>query len=669
MRLGWMAAVAAVAALSSATAQTKPQIRPPQEPRVMERLERFANDAEFIEYVRGVNHYNRRRNDYGGVADNMAVPMPPPSPPPPPATAAPMAGAVSSDSRAAAPSTMPDGSSITNVQTQGVDEGGIVKQVGRFLVILQDGRVFVADTGRAGQPGLSLASRTNVYRGTGGNSSWYDEMLVSGNRILVTGYSYQQAASEVTVFTIDDRGQLTREATYYISSNDYYDTENYATRLVNGNLVIYTPLAIRSINPMAQMRWPLVRRWVRDEGGRAVLSQGRPLFDADDIYKPVQRTSNPVVHSVSVCPLGDPRRGDELECRTTGFVGASQREFFVSTSDIYLWVTPSYGDGVECSNEGVPATLFQVPLTGAPPRAIHARGAPQDQFGLDASATEFRALLDMNAVCGNRTRGANNSARLEYLRVPFTALSNAPRQAPSYSYTNVPDPGTPRYEARFADTHLVYAAAQDGSSYPPAEGAPPRTSNLIVVPTTRPMASTTLTAPHGTLRIERAGAGVILTGYRTDAGLSVSALALGARPRITDTEVLNSRFEAENRSHAFNALVGREGNGIMGLPTVTGTKQAGRWVWRSEASDLSFLTINPSGLLNSAGTLTANANARHPSYVCEVSCVDWYGNSRAIFTGGRIFALSGTELVEGDYANGQVGETRRLNLSAPVGRR
>src|SRR5262249_42120389 len=121
-------------------------------------------------------------------------------------------------------------SSITNVQTQGVDEGGIVKMVGRFLVVLQDGRLFVADTRPNGQAGMALVDRVNVYRDPR-VESWYDELLISGNRVLVTGYSYPQQSSEITVFTIDDNGHLTRETSYYISSNDYYDVENYATRL------------------------------------------------------------------------------------------------------------------------------------------------------------------------------------------------------------------------------------------------------------------------------------------------------------------------------------------------------------------------------------------------------------------------------------------------------
>ena len=46
---------------------------------------------------------------------------------------------------------------ITNNQSVGVDEGGIVKQVGRFLVILQDGRLFSADLGQ--RPGRAAAPR------------------------------------------------------------------------------------------------------------------------------------------------------------------------------------------------------------------------------------------------------------------------------------------------------------------------------------------------------------------------------------------------------------------------------------------------------------------------------------------------------------------------------
>ncbi len=663
-----VAALAALAVLTtSASAQDRKDRAVSSDPPVWRQLERFADEAEFMRYVRAVQGANRRRSaayDYGAIP-------PPPPPPPPMAAPSPTLSAPTAQvsnafgaslSRSDMSGAAPEASSITNVQTRGVDEGGIVKMIGRFLVVLQDGRLFVVDTRPGGQPGLQLASRANVYRDPR-RSSWYDEMLVSGNRVLVTGYSYVERASEITVFSLADNGALTLETAYYISSNDYYDTENYATRLVNGNLVIYTPLNIAYLNTEAPMTWPLVRRWLRDDDHRAITTAGVRLFDARDIHKPVQSTRAPVVHSVSVCPLGGPDRGDELECRTTAFVGASEREFFVSTSDIFLWASPTlYGDlaGSACGDgsAALPATLYQIGLDAPGLRALHVRGRPDSQLAMDATQAEFRALLDFDNCTSDREQ-------IRYFHTPLSAFSTSPAQAPSRAYTPAPSPQAREYEVRFTDTHVVYGGRASTSSYPPADGEPARTARVIALPVARPSAPVQLEAPHGVMRIERAGDDIVLTGYRTNAGLSVSLLDLARQPRIAGTTLLAGRYESENRSHAFNSLMGEDGAGLMGLPTVTASKQAGRWVWRSGASDISFIAADASGALVSAGQLEARPNAVHPGYRCEVSCVDWYGNTRALFIGQRVLGLSGTELIEGAVSGERVLEVRRVNLSAP----
>ncbi|MBI3437172.1 MAG: beta-propeller domain-containing protein [Proteobacteria bacterium] len=661
MRFRWLAGLAFVAMVGAAAAQP---VKGPaggaslQQPPTWPSLQRFSGDAEFLQYVRTVRRLQEaedRRRYHGAEADSVAGAAPPPPPPPPPAvTAAP------APAQAQASVSVPAGASVTNVQTQGVDEGDIVKQLGHFLIVLQDGRLFVVDTAPGGQPGLALTSRANVYRDAR-NQMWYDEMLVSGNRILVTGYSYRERASEITVFTINDAGQLHREAIYYLSSNDYYSAENYATRLVNGNLVIYTPLNIAYLNPDQPMRWPLIRRWLRDGERQAETTRGKPLFDAHDIYKPIRPTLAPFVHSVSVCPLGDPRSGDELDCRTTAFVGTAQREFFVSTGDIYLWVSAGWADR-DCQDGrgagATSATLYQVPLSGRSPRALFTRGVPTNQFALDANGGEFRALLGWDG-CNSYSQ----HPRVRYFHAPLGTLSSTPRTAPDWSYVNEPNPDGAQYEPRFTESYLVYGSRPTWSSYPPQGQTV--TGRVVAVPVSRPNSPVIVEAPHGVLRIERAGAtNMALTGYHNDEGLSVSLLDLRGRPRIADTHLLEGRFESENRSHAFNSLIGPEG-GLMGLPTVGGVKQSGRWVFRSESSDLSFLSVSAAGQLNDMGLLNSNDHAQDPSYHCEVSCIDWYGNSRAIFTGGRIFALSGTEMIEGGISGNRIGERRRLNLSAP----
>jgi hypothetical protein len=48
---------------------------------------------------------------------------------------------------------------------------------------------------------------------------------------------------------------------------------------------------------------------------------------------------------------------------------------------------------------------------------------------------------------------------------------------------------------------------------------------------------------------------------------------------------------------------------------------------------------------------------------CRASCVDWYGNSQPLFVHGRIIALLGYELVEGEVDGGRIQETRRVNYA------
>lgn len=62
--------------------------------------------------------------------------------------------------------------------------------------------------------------------------------------------------------------------------------------------------------------------------------------------------------------------------------------------------------------------------------------------------------------------------------------------------------------------------------------------------------------------------------------------------------------------------------------------------------------------------------AAHPSRArddaCVASCIDWYGNSRPIFLGDRMFALMCYELVEGRVASGRIREVARVGFAPPA---
>lgn len=633
-------------------------------------LQRFTSEAAFRHYLKSLVAERRNYPAYESVP-LPAPPMVAPAAPPPPSMSMADKSAgniVVTGSRVAAE---PGNPNITNNQNVGVDEGGIVKQIGNYLVVLQDGRVFSVDLGRGEGAPLRLADRIDVYRSQAKAASWYDEMLVLGDRILVTAYNYNERASEITVLRMAPDGQLSREGRYLISSNDYYSTDNYATRLIGDTLVIYTPVDLSSGDQ--GFHYPRVRR--ADGDGEA--DRGRPLLSGTDIYAPPGKIDNPVLHAISFCPL---RTG--LQCRTTAFVGPEMREFYLSPTDAFLWIGAPSGNawGIDYGNqrrkncpsgqewrgrEADAALLYKVPVDGAAIGAVAVEGVPSDQFAFDSAGGHLRALL--GRVSGDCAPfGA--AKPLALLDIPLSAFSSRLRHIAPAVYAPLPPIEGGQLENRFVGDWLVYGGRTGWDSSAPDESRPPVTSSLYAVPLARPWATSKLTIPHNAIRIERTGNDAIVTGYRDSKGLSISYVSLAGRPRIASTTLLASRFESEGRSHAFNAWVRGDGSGLLGLPTTVREWRSGRGWSDSNASALSFIGFDPAKRLDSAGELTPGDGKPAGGYACAVSCIDWYGNSRPIFTGGRILALMGTDLVEGRMDKGRMREIGRVDLTARLRR-
>jgi hypothetical protein len=401
------------------------------------------------------------------------------------------------------------------------------------------------------------------------------------------------------------------------------------------------------------------------------------LIGPTDVYAPPGQVEYGVLHTLSVCPL----RG-AMDCRTTAFIGPPMRELYVSPTDAFLWIGAP--DGLPWSidyanrrrqdcpsgqnwegGENQAAMLYRLPLDGGPVGAVAVDGVPADQFAFDSRDGRFRALL-ARAPAGCTKPGA--ARLLALLDIPLAAFDDNIRHVAGRGYAELPPIAAGELENRFIGQWLVYGGRTGASDSPLSGDAAPTGSTLVAVPLARPGDAVRLALPHNALRIERAGSDAVVTGYRDSRGLSLSYISLaGARPRLAATFLLPQRFESEGRSHAFNAWIRRDGSGLIGLPTTLRTARAGRGWSDSASSELSFIAVGTDKTLSHAGQLAPRPrptgwNARG-GYRCEVSCIDWYGNSRPIFTGGRIFALMGTDLVEGRMAGGRIGEVGRLDLT------
>ena len=656
-------------------------------------LARYSGEGEFRRYLRTLERINDRRGKRSAGIDRQIViaaatiqdaePATCDDPKLCPAEDELSSVMVTGSVIAAAPT------SITNVQTTGVDEGDIVKQIGDYLLVLQDGRIFAINV-----KAMQLTDRTDVYRGNVKDgfegADWYDEMLVQSDHIIVTAYSYDDSATEMSIFKLDQAsGQVKSEGVFLITSDDYYDVDNYATRIVGDQLVIYTPYSLEQFEQLDAR--PVLRRWLPEAERKERKAGGTQLLDARSIYKPVLRTAEPTIHAISVCPLGDFDRKRSLDCRTTGFVGPRAAEMFVSPKAIYLWNAAMDEDDYSHVDECVkdwdedkphpplpratrrdvgPAALYRLPIRERDATVAAVSGFPYDHLSMDERDGEFRALVDWGTIRCERPYGA--AADNAFLKIRTSAFGTVFEPVPDGNFTPLPSTGKRVIENRFADDWLVFGGRDRWGGYPPDADDGPQSSKAVAVPVKRPREAVVIDIPHNIVRTERVGNDVILNGYRDGKGLHLTLLGLGKDARILSSTFLPQRFESEGRSHAFNSVVDADGSGLIGVPTVKSENDSGRRWWRSKSSDISFLTKSPAGQLADAGALIAvpkDKVATHPGYACEVSCIDWYGNSRPVFLAGRIFGLMGTHLVEARIDRGQIREVARVDLTTPLPRR
>src|SRR5688572_16513720 len=191
-----------------------------------------------------------------------------------------MLGAAKSQAAPAAVAAEASADSVTNVQHAGVDEGGIVKLHGDYLVVLRRGRLFTVS--------LSTSRTSSVVDAFGPGieprGAWYDEMLISGDTIAVIGYSYARGGTEIGLFNISPSGGLSYKATYHLRSNDYYSSRNYASRLIGSKLVFYSPLYLNPYRGNPYDALPAMRQWGKGEFKR--IAPATRIYRSDEALEP-----------------------------------------------------------------------------------------------------------------------------------------------------------------------------------------------------------------------------------------------------------------------------------------------------------------------------------------------------------------------------------------------
>jgi hypothetical protein len=298
--------------------------------------------------------------------------------------------------------------------------------------------------------------------------------------------------------------------------------------------------------------------------------------------------------------------------------------------------------------------LYRMPLDGSGPSAVGVSGSPVDQFSFLESEDKHLNVLVRNDSSGDGMWGAEYAAGdVALMRVPLSLFNDGSQSASSWCYHPLPKPAGYTFQNRFVGNYLLYGT---GSGW----GAPQnnKQSNLYAV-RFADGDTTELQVNHGVDRIEALGSDAIVVG--TDGNdLHFSAIRLGNAPQVADEYIRKGASQGELRSQGFFYKPDGAESGVLGLPISIPGRSGYRHLFEGSAAIL-FLR-NQSLHFEEVGELRAQSE-KAVDDSCRASCVDWYGNSRPIFVRGRVLALLGYEIVEGDLKEGRMQELRRINYA------
>ena len=534
--------------------------------------------------------------------------------------------------------------SVTNVQHAGVDEGAIVKLHGDNLVVLRRGRLF---TIAINDGALTPISSINAFGpDIDPAATWYDEMLVSEDTVVVIGYSYAGGGTEVGLFQIDPAGKLTYRSTYHLRSDDYYSSRNYASRLIGSRLIFYTPLPIIDLdNPFQSL--PAVRRWHKG----ATESEFHRIASSNRIYRPehaIETDYQTVLHTVTICDLS----GGKFACKATSVVGPSGEAFYVSPKSVYVWVTEEMPEGEQTRAKSM---VYRMPLDGSAPSALRVSGSPVDQFSfLESEDGHLNVLVGSEATGNGMWNGESAAGDVALMRVPLKSFSDGTAAAPFSSYRKLPTPVGDTFQNRFVGDYLLYGT---GSGW----GVPQKADHpSLYAVRWAGGAPHELALTHGVDRIEQMGSDAVVIGVDGN-NLHFTAIRLGDWPEMAGEYVREDASQGELRSQGFFYKPDSENSGMLGLPISVAGRPGYKHLIEDSAAIL-FLK-NDSLHFQEVGELAAHPE-KSMNDGCRASCVDWYGNSRPLFVRGRIIAMLGYELVEGKIDDGgRIQELRRVSYA------
>ena len=572
---------------------------------------------------------------------------------------------------------MPD-ESITNNQEAFVDEGGIVKRMGDYMIVLRRGKLYSVHIDEA----LTKVDELSVQRDNWKHEAWYDEMLAEDGRIVVVGYSYDVSATEYLFFDINAAGELSRGDVVLVSSSDYFSEQNYASRLVDGNLVFLIediPITeVVSDEGLSDAERPLINVHAASVNENGEMGEVYPLFATHEIYAPLTSDGDISATTVAICPFSE----RPLTCSATSILGGYTSESYASRNAYYLWMVGDEWDlpiesmsdkelehyawhgYLDRSADERVSALYRIPLDGGPVGVIKLKGQPIDQFSFKERGNSLNVVTRVTSDKSWYFSPVYGTGTTYYSSIDLDRFDSGIDELADYDYVELADDDSGEWLNRFIDDKLVYVFnpwdTEDDTEL----------SRIRVFDTVTQQLINDLDIFAYVEQLQAVGEHALLIGYTDEDELFYASLSLENDGRgIVDSIEVGGYDLSESRSHGFFFKKLSQG-GVFAIPADLESgdgrswKKVGGMAYEREPITKMLYTHMADDLtMETAGELSGSDKVVWSlSADCEVSCADWYGSSRPIFWGGRIFALMKYELVEGRLVDGEVREVQRVSL-------
>jgi hypothetical protein len=218
---------------------------------------------------------------------------------------------------------------------EAVQEGGIVKRHGDYLVILHRRRLFTVAIGKGALRPVAAIPAVGVGTGTG-HAAQYQDLLLLGDRVVLTSDS-SELGIEIASFRIARSGALTREGTWHLRQSTNCLSSSHVSYVIGSKLIIYSWHDL-DVSDDASRVLPGLMKWhehetVMRKTTRRIRSHRRPGRATSRKRLHGRKGEGDTLHTLTQCDLA----ARVLKCSSTVLLGGEMREFHVAPTALYIW--------------------------------------------------------------------------------------------------------------------------------------------------------------------------------------------------------------------------------------------------------------------------------------------------------------------------------------------